>query len=228
MDSSKQLDETVGAKSFTAPEIKNAETGEVEAIVQTLGVVDRDHEVIPIDALPPTYAAKISMYDHDSIRGLMTGSGVPDQPPVGKGTISVEGDKLWFRGNYFMETQRGREAFLTFKAIGPDQEWSFGYRIAKADAPSEELKAKGARRVLSKLAPIAGSYEVSPVPMGGGLGTRTVAMKSADEIAAEERAATELAETQARERAAHDEAQAKEAVLTESAELRRRRFTGKR
>lgn len=173
------LERDIAVKAFAAPEITNAETGEVEAVVQTLGVVDRDREFIPIDALPSGVAAKISLYDHDSIRNLMFGTGLPDDPPVGKGMIFVEGNKVVFRGKYFMETQRGREAFLTFKAIGADQEWSFGYRILKSDPPTEELRAKGARRVLTKLGPIAGAFEVSPVPMGGGLGTRTVAMKCA-------------------------------------------------
>ncbi len=83
-----------------------------------------------------------------------------------------------------MDTQRGREAFLTVKALGANQDWSFGYHKTQVDPPSEELRAKGVRRVLSKLGPISGRYEVSPVPMGGGIGTRTLAAKAMAEVEA--------------------------------------------
>lgn len=181
-------DQQFEAKSFGALEIKDASQGLVEAVIATLGVKDRDGDLIPLDAIESGAPATISFYDHDSIRSLMTGSGLPDAPPVGKGHIFVEGDKAVFRGNYFLETTRGLEAFKTFKALGENQDWSFGYRKDKVDKPTAEMRSKGISRVLSKLGRVAGSYEVSPVPMGGGVGTRTVAMKAADaESAAEDR-----------------------------------------
>ena len=186
-DAKSSADPTIEAKSFgSAIEIKDEATGQVEAIVATLGVKDNDGDLIPVDALTSGAPATISMYDHDSIRNMMLGTGLPDQPPVGKGQIFVEGDKAVFKGRYFTETQRGREAFLTFKAIGEGQEWSFGYKKERVDRPTPEMRAKGITRVLAKLGPIAGRYEVSPVPVGGDVGTRTVAMRAADAESAQE------------------------------------------
>jgi hypothetical protein len=167
--------EDVEAKALGPATITNAEQGQVEAIVATLGVVDRDADVIPLDAFPTGVKASISAYGHSSLMPGVTGLG-SDEPPVGKGAIHIEGDKAVFRGQFFMETARGREAFLTTKAMGGDQEWSFGFRKLQVDPPSEELKAKGARRVLSKLAPM----EVSPVTIAGGVGTRTLVTKAAE------------------------------------------------
>lgn len=173
-----------------------ADQGQVEAIVATLDTVDRDCDVIPRDAFPSGAKVKMSSYDHSSINALRYGPGLPDQPPVGKGAIFIEGDKAIFRGQYFMDTIAGKEAFLTAKAMGAEQEWSFGYRKLQVDRPSSELAAKGARRVLSKLGPL----EVSPVLLAGGVGTRTVAMKSAaDESAPKEPPAPTAAELQAKQ-----------------------------
>lgn len=172
-------DSEIEAKSLAPPTL--ADQGQVEAIVATLDTVDRDYDVIPRDAFPSGAKVKMSSYDHSSINALRYGSGFPDQPPVGKGAIFIEGDKAIFRGQYNMETIAGREAFLTAKAMGADQEWSFGYRKLQVDRPSNELAAKGAKRVLSKLGPL----EVSPVLLAGGVGTRTVALKSASDEAKE-------------------------------------------
>ncbi len=168
-------DSDIEAKSLAPPTLQDQ--GQVEAIVATLDTVDRDYDVIPRDAFPSGAKVKMSSYDHSSINALRYGPGLPDQPPVGKGAIFIEGDKAIFRGQYFMDTIAGKEAFLTAKAMGAEQEWSFGYRKLQVDRPNSELAAKGAKRVLSKLGPL----EVSPVLLAGGVGTRTVAMKSATE-----------------------------------------------
>src|SRR5882672_678307 len=150
--------------------------GAVSAIVATLDVVDNDGDVIPVDAIPTGTKAMISAYNHDSIVGVMFGTGVPDAPPVGKGAIHIEGNKAVFRGQYFLDTQRGREAFATVKALGADQPWSFAYSKVRVDRPSADWAAKGAMRILAKLGPLPGrdSMEVSPVAAAGGVGTGTL------------------------------------------------------
>lgn len=161
-------------KALAPATVTNTDQGQVEAIVATLGVVDNDKDVIPIDAFGSGAKVQMSAYGHDSI--MLAVGGGSDEPPVGKGTLFIENDKAVFRGQFFMETQRGREAFLTAKAMGEDQAWSFGYRKLRVDPPTEELKAKGARRILAKLLPL----EVSPVTLPGGVGTRTVTTKAAE------------------------------------------------
>src|SRR6266566_7615132 len=155
-------------KSFGVLEIKDAEQGEVTAIVATLSVVDKDGDVLLPGSFPPNASVKMSAYGHDVV---MDGAA-----PVGKGTITVQGDKAIFQGRFFMSTDRGREAFHTVKELGPDSEWSFGYpRQVQTQELSKEWRAKGARRVIAGIQPI----EASPVFRGAGIGTGTVAAKTA-------------------------------------------------
>lgn len=156
-------------KRFGALEVKDAERGEVSAIVANLGVVDRDGDVIMPGALVAGSAVKLSGYGHDVV--------LADAPPAGIGTIAEEGDHLVFRGRYFMSTQRGREAFHTVKELGEHGEWSWGFpwRKVKTGELTEEWRAKGAKRV------IVGALEAreaSPVFLPAGHGTRTLSVKA--------------------------------------------------
>ena len=160
-------------KSFGPLEIKDVEKGEVTAVVATLGVVDRDGDVILPGAMPASSSVKLSAYGHDVI--------LDGAPPVGTGSIIVEGDRAIFRGKFFLSTQRGREAFNTVKELGTESEWSFGYpRGVKTTDMTDEWRGKGARRLISGMTPI----EASPVFIGAGIGTHTVAAKAAADAAA--------------------------------------------
>jgi phage head maturation protease len=156
---------TVHLKAFAGFEVKDEAKGEVEAIVATLGVLDHDHEVITHDAVDGRAKVKLSAYGHGAMYGDM---------PVGKGTIESVGDHLRFRGKFFLSTTRGAEAFATVKEFGADQEWSFGFRVLKWEEPDEAWRQRGAFRILTKLDP----FEVSPVILGAGVGTRTVSAKA--------------------------------------------------
>lgn len=154
--------------------------GKVKAVVATFDVVDNDGEVILAGAIQDGMKATVSFYNHDTVMGHMLGMGTPDSPPVGKGVIRIEGSKAVAYLDYFMETQRGQEAFKTVKAMGADQAWSFAYRKQGVEKPSAEWQAKGARLMLTKLGPLLdGSMEVSPVKQPGGKGTRTLGTKAA-------------------------------------------------
>jgi phage head maturation protease len=198
-----QPEETLELKTLGALEIKSEAEGRVEAVIATLNVVDKDADVLADGALKNGAKVKLSSYGHDAVFGDM---------PVGKGAVFVEGDKAIFRGQYFLGTQRGLEAFNTIKALGTDQEWSFGFRVLKAEDPGDEWRAKGARRVLTKLA----AFEVSPVIIGAGVGTGTVDVKEA-EAAAAAQAAVDAEAARAREEEA--KAVALAAVNAEGAKL---------
>lgn len=172
----------VGMKAVTQADLGDASTGEVVAVVATLDTIDHDGEIIARDAIPDGMKVLMSDYNHSAIKGQMLGTGIPDAAPVGKGEIRIEGDKAVYHGAYFLETQRGREAYLTTKAMGPDARWSFAYGIEKTAKPSAELAAKGARRILAKLGSLPGNagMEVSPVNMPGGVGTGTLSLKAVD------------------------------------------------
>jgi len=176
-DKSADLQEGYGWKSLQDVSI---DEGKVRAVVATFDVVDNDGEVILAGAIPDGMKATVSFFNHDTVASQLLGLGTPDSPPVGKGVIRIEGSKAVAYLDYFMETQRGQEAFKTVKAMGADQSWSFTYRKQQIERPSPEWQSKGARLILAKLGPLLdGSMEVSPVKMPGGKGTRTLGTKSA-------------------------------------------------
>lgn len=154
-------------KSVTSFEIKDADKGEVRAVIATLGVIDRDGDIIQKGAIPDGSKVVVSCYGHDAVYG---------ERPVGKGTLSTEGNKLLFDGRLFLNTTDGKETFEVLKEMGADQEWSFGFRIIGHEVPSEDERKQGAYRILTKL----DAFEVSPVLVGAGIGTRTLAVKQAD------------------------------------------------
>lgn len=200
-------------------EIKDEEKGEVEAVFATLGVMDKDGDIIREGAIKNGTKVKMSSYGHDAIFGAV---------PVGKGTVHVEGDQALFKGRLFLSTVRGKETFDVLKEFGADQEWSFGFRVTGSEVPDEAQRQKGVWRVITKM----DVFEVSPVLRGAGVGTHTVAVKEADaaaepdpEAKAAEEAARLEAETKAEEEriaAEKMEAEAKEAASLAAAELKAR------
>lgn len=161
-------DERPGAetKALETFEVKDEAKGEIEAVIATLGVVDRDHDIIALDAIKDGSRVKLSSFGHDAMFG---------DAPVGKGVINIEGNKAIFRGKYFLSTTKGRESFATLKELGADTEWSWGFRVVGSETPDEEQQKAGARRVLTK----TDAFEVSPVILGAGIGTHTLAVKEA-------------------------------------------------
>ena len=157
-------------KSFGPFEIKDESRGEVVAVVSSLDTVDHDREVVRASAIKGGSAkVKISFYGHDAAFG---------EAPVGKGVITAEGGKGILRGNFFMSTQRGREAFETVKALGADGEWSIGFRVLKDSQPDDTWKAQGAKRMIDEIE----LFEVSPVLRGASPNTGTLAIKAADDV----------------------------------------------
>jgi hypothetical protein len=152
--------------------VKDEAKGEVEAIIATINVVDRDMDVILPQAINSGSLVTMSAYAHDTVSGMFGGGGAL---PVGKGQVFVEGDQAIFRGKLFIATQRGRETLEVLKEMGKDQSWSFGYRVINSKLPDESWRKRGARRILTHL----DVFEVSPELVGAGVGTRTVAAKAA-------------------------------------------------
>jgi phage head maturation protease len=156
---------TVELKRVTTLEIKNAERGEVESHIATLGVVDNDRDIIRHTAVRDGTPVVMSSIAHDTI--------TQGNRPVGKGTLSVDGNVLVFKGRVFLNTLAGRETFEVLKEMRDLMQWSFGFRILEEARPTEAERRQGAHRVLVKL----DAFEVSPCIMAAGVGTRTVAIK---------------------------------------------------
>lgn len=131
--------------------------GSVRAVFSRFDVVDKDGDIVLASAfthgqaVPMTWAHRWDM-------------------PVGKGIVLVEADHALFDGGFFMETDAGAEAYRTVKAMGPLQEWSWGFRVT--DASFEQRDGEYIRIIKG-----AQVFEVSPVLVGAGENTYTMGIK---------------------------------------------------
>lgn len=147
-------------------EIKDADKGLVSAVFSTMGVRDHDGDVTREDAFTDGAPVAISAYGHGSWDGAL---------PVGKGVIRVKGKKAILDGQFFMNTQHGKDTFETVKALAESGmgEWSYGFDIDKYSFGEE--KDQHVRYLESVTV-----HEVSPVLLGAGIGTRTLSTKGRD------------------------------------------------
>lgn len=170
-------------KALSRVEIKDAAAGEVSAVFATFDVVDKDGDVTRKDAFTPGAPVVISAYGHGSWSGAL---------PVGKGVIRVTDTEAVMDGRFLMDTTHGRDTFLTVKALSEGdslQEWS--YSLEDVTASRGEFEGQDVRfleRIKVK--------EVSPVLVGAGVDTRTLAVKAAD-LTFSEHAASVMADVAA-------------------------------
>lgn len=149
------------AKSFSRVEIKNADKGQVTAVFATFDVMDSDGDVTFPDAFTAGAEAPISGYGHTSWQGAL---------PVGKGRIRTTGKEAIVEGQFFMDTQHGRDAFLTVKQLAGLGQWSYGYDVL--DSETGDFKGQPVRFLKSLKV-----LEFSPTLIGAGVNTRTLATK---------------------------------------------------
>ena len=163
-------------------EAKVGEEGRVTAVIATLGVIDHDEDVSLAGTFQEGAAVLVSEYGHSAFMG---------NAPVGKGAIRVDGNDVIAEAQYFMDTTRGREAFLTVKNVAELQQWSYGYDVVEFHVgPFEESENV---RYLDKV----DAFEISPVLRGAGIDTRTVDVKGAEGRTFIEQAALATAEVEA-------------------------------
>jgi hypothetical protein len=151
-------------------ELKADKEGAFVAKIATLDVIDRDQDVTKAGAFTGKEVL-ISSYMHGSWQGGL---------PVGKAVISENGNDVVAEGEFNLDTETGREHYKAVKFSGGLQEWSYGFRVTE-EGSDEEIdewaKAHdGARpgRILKKVDP----FEISPVLLGAGIDTATLAIKS--------------------------------------------------
>lgn len=154
-------------KTLTRVQVKEAEKGEIEALFSRFGVVDYDGDWTEPTAFEDGAAVTISAYGHGS-----WGSGL-NALPVGKGVIRVTPEGAILDGRFFLSTPQGQATFATIKEMSDLQELSYGYDVLKRGELTDDLRQKGARRVLAKLK----VHEVSPVLVGAGIETGVLAVK---------------------------------------------------
>jgi len=143
-------------------EIKDEAQGLVRAVFATFNKIDSHGDVTPPGAFTDGEEMPISAYGHMSWEGAL---------PVGKGRIRQTSKEAIFEGQFFMETQAGRDTFTTVKELGSLGQWSYGYDALEYSFGEHDGKRV---RFLNKLK----VHEVSPVLIGAGVNTRTLAAKS--------------------------------------------------
>lgn len=152
-------------KSLTGLKISDADKGLVTAVFSTFNVKDHDGDVTLPGAFVDGAEVRISAYNHTSWSGAL---------PVGKATIHADEEKAWFEGQFFLDTQMGADTFEVIKNMGDLQEYSYGFDILEAEPgvhDGENVQFLKAVKV----------HEVSPVLLGAGIGTRTLAVKGRDQ-----------------------------------------------
>jgi len=153
-------------KQIQLKDISVQDTGQVRAVFATLNVIDKQGDIIMNGAVQSGQQVRMSAYNHSSWSGAL---------PVGKGVINETGNELVFEGQFFLDTQGGSETYKTVKNIGDLGEWSFGFDVLEKDFQVDEQTQQEIRR-LKKL----DVFEVSPVLIGAGVATRTMAIKSVE------------------------------------------------
>lgn len=142
----------------------SGDQGQVEAVFARFNVVDHDGDVTIPGAFTDGQKVRISAYNHGSWQGAL---------PVGKGVISQNDEAATLHGEFFMNTAGGRDTFEVVKQLEDLGEWSYGFDVAEESSGTFEGQSV---RFLKRL----DVHEVSPVLLGAGIGTQTVAMKSRD------------------------------------------------
>jgi len=161
-------------KQLSRVEIKNADKGEVSAVFATFNVKDKDGDVTLPGAFEDGAEVVISSYQHTSWQGAL---------PVGKGRIRTTKTEAILDGKFFMDTTAGRDTFAVVKALASRQQWSYGYDTL--DAYDGTFNGEDVQFLKKQLV-----HEVSPVLVGAGVNTRTLAAKAAKNRSTEEAVVT--------------------------------------
>lgn len=152
-------------KHFGDVEIKNESKGEFSAVFATYNVVDKDGDVTVPGAFTDGDEVIVSAYGHESWSGVL---------PVGKARLRTTSTEAIAEGKFFLDTSHGRDTFETVKQLGPLGQWSYGYDVVESDRGDFNGKQV---RYLRRMK----VHEVSPVLIGAGVNTRTLATKQATE-----------------------------------------------
>ena len=146
-------------KSFQIKQLEGDGTG--SAVFATLNVVDKDGDVTEPGAFGKQAVVIVSTHDWSSV-------------PLGKGSTREVGDKaiVDFKLNLDSPTAKEWHSALKFdlEQGQPLQEWSYGFDIleeSRGEFEGEQVRFLKSLRV----------HEASPVLVGAGVNTRTLALK---------------------------------------------------
>lgn len=138
----------------------DGEAGEFRSVFATFNVVDHDGDVTVPGAFEDGQRVLVEGWNHDY--GL----------PPGKGVIQSDENEAWVDGQFFLDTAAGKDTYQTLKNLDGLEEWSYTFMIENADWGEMDGQEVHYLRRLDV-------WGVAPVTRGAGIGTRTVALKSA-------------------------------------------------
>mgnify|MGYP000938870046 FL=1 len=139
------------------------QTGQFRALFSRFNNIDKQGDITMPGAFEEGAPIKIAYWGHRW-----------ENLPVGRGEIHQDDEKAWVDGRFFLDTEAGLETYKTIKALGDLAEWSYGFEVL--DSAEDKVDGKKVR-VLKKLK----TFEVSPVFIGAGNNTQTLAIKSEDD-----------------------------------------------
>ena len=151
-------------KTFGATRVKAMDdAGKGTAVIATLNVIDKDGDVTMPGAFGDQHAVVVPTHNWNHV-------------PLGKATIREEGNEVLadFQLNLDIQAAREWHSALKFDLANGDalQEWSYGFTIK--DSSIGDFDGESVRFLKS-----VDVHEISPVLLGAGEGTRTLAVKSA-------------------------------------------------
>ncbi len=141
------------------------EEGRGLAVIATLGVIDKDGDVTLPGAFGEQAVKVVPTHDWSHV-------------PIGKATLKEIGNEAVAEFELNLEIEAARDWHsamkLDLESPPPLQEWSYGYTITGSSFGQFEDQDV---RFLAKLQ----VHEISPVLLGAGVNTRTLALKEAGE-----------------------------------------------
>jgi hypothetical protein len=142
--------------------------GRVSAVIASFGVKDLDGDVAYASTFDDGAEVVLSGWQHSSMP-------VGGRLPVGKGVLRITASELIMDGKLFLQNRSGREAYEVLKELGESTQWSYGYAV-QAQHP-DTLNGESVN-VLDRVY----VWEASPVGKGAGIGTRTLDIKTQQEL----------------------------------------------
>ena len=144
---------------------EDGDTRYIEAVFSLFDTIDSDNDVTKANALRSGYTGnKVPLvWNHDWSK------------VIGRGVIEADNQKAVFKG-YFLNTEAGKEAYETVKAMQDMQQFSYGFQVMKSEKGTH-IDSKGEEVPVRVLQDVK-VWEVSPVLVGAQQNSFVQALKS--------------------------------------------------
>jgi len=144
---------------------EDGDTRYIEAVFSLFDTIDSDNDVTKANALRSGYTGnKVPLvWNHDWSK------------VIGRGIIETDNQKAVFKG-YFLNTEAGKEAYETVKAMQDMQQFSYGFQVIKS-TKGTHIDSKGEEVPVRVLEDVK-VWEVSPVLVGAQQNSFVQALKS--------------------------------------------------